>query len=99
MITVMVRHTIGDFDVWKAAYDAHEPARREHGCNAATVHRTVGAEDQLLVALSFGTLAEAQGFLDDPRLGEAMRNAGVQGPPEIVIVEAVEALDYAGVTS
>lgn len=99
MITVMVKHTIGDFDTWKAAYDGHEPSRLEHGCTSAVVHRTVGAEDQMVVCLSFGTLVDAQGFLEDPALGEAMRDAGVQGPPETTIVEVVEALDYAGVTS
>ena len=38
MTTLAVRHTVQDFDVWKAAFDAHAAARRGHG---ATGHRVL----------------------------------------------------------
>ena len=31
MSTVIVRHRVADFDVWKVAFDEHGAARRDHG--------------------------------------------------------------------
>jgi hypothetical protein len=96
MINVVIRHTVDDFDAWKAGYDQHEGERREHGCTAAIVNRVAGSPGDILATLSFGDEKGAHAFLDDPALKEAMRDAGVQGTPEIVITEQVESVDYTG---
>ena len=95
MINVSVHHTVADFDTWKRGYDAHE-GRVANGAISAVVNRVVGSENEVLITISFADLASAQGFLDDPSLKTAMAGAGVQGAPEIIVAEQVEAIQYSG---
>jgi quinol monooxygenase YgiN len=49
-----------------------------------------GNSSNVLVMEEFGSVQEAQAFLQSPELHEAMGRAGVSGPPEILIVEDVK---------
>jgi hypothetical protein len=97
MIAVIVKHTVADFDQWKAGYDDHEPVRRAAGCTSATVSRAPSHPDgstEVTIHMQFPDLAAARGFLDNPGLPEAMQAAGVVGIPDIQITELVEATSY-----
>jgi hypothetical protein len=41
--TLTVQHQVRDYDLWRPAFDGHQPARRQHGSSHETVYR--GAED------------------------------------------------------
>lgn len=97
MVHVFVNHTVADFDAWKSGYDAHASARQAHGCDSATVSRVVGTDTtDIAIDMTFPSVDAAQAFLSDPGLKEAMKNAGVQGAPDIKIAEQVETVQYAG---
>lgn len=87
MTTVAVRHKVADFDAWRAVYDEHGVARKELGTTGDTVLR--GAEDpsEVLVLTYWPSAAEAEAFLGDPSLKEAMGRAGVVGAPRIEVYE------------
>jgi hypothetical protein len=91
MTTLAVRHTVQDFDTWKAAFDAHAAVRRGHG---ATGHRVLRDGQDILVLIDFGAQEQARAFSTDPSLKEAMANAGVTGPPDVTIREETEGLRY-----
>ena len=91
MTTLAVRHTVQDFDVWKAAFDAHAAARRGHG---ATGHRVLRDGQDILVLIDFDTQEQAGAFTTDPSLKEAMADAGVTSTPDITIREETEGLRY-----
>ena len=91
MTTLAVRHTVQDFDVWKAAFNAHEATRRGHG---ATGHRVLRDGRDILVLIDFDSQEEAEGFTTDPSLKEAMANASLTSPPDITIREETEGLRY-----
>jgi uncharacterized protein (DUF1330 family) len=91
MTTLAVRHTVQDFDVWKAAFDAHAAARRDHG---ATGHRVLREGQDILVLIDFDTQEQAAAFTTDPSLKEAMADAGVTSAPDITIREETEGLRY-----
>lgn len=99
MINMTIRHSVADFDTWKAGYDAHESGRTEHGCRRAVVGKVAGSNNDLLVVLSFDDLGSAESFASDPALKDAMADAGVQGPPEITFSEQIETVDYAGASA
>ena len=82
MTTLAVRHSVSDFDTWKAAFDGHEATRRTHG---ATGHRVLRDGNDLLVLIDFPDAASAQAFTSDPALATAMHNGGVQGAPDVSV--------------
>jgi hypothetical protein len=80
MTTLAVRHTVSDFNTWKAGFDGHDQARRGHG---STGYRVLQDGNSVLALIEFPDAASAQAFQTDPRLGEVMAKAGVVGAPDI----------------
>lgn len=87
MTTVAVRHTVTDFEAWKAFYDEHGAIRKEHGTTGDSVLRDAQDPNQVLVLTYWPSGVEAKAFLDDPSLKEAMGRAGVVGAPRIEVYE------------
>lgn len=87
MTTLAVRHSVADYETWKAGFDQHGAARRTHG---ATGHRVLRDGNDLLVLIEFPDAKSAQAFQSDPALRAAMQNAGVQGAPEISLRSEAE---------
>lgn len=89
MTTVIVSHSVADFDTWKPVYDAHE-GRAANGCQSAEVLRSTDDPNAITIVMRYPSTEQAQGFLNDASLKEAMKNAGVQGAPDIRVLESVE---------
>jgi quinol monooxygenase YgiN len=87
MATVAVQHTVEDFDSWRVAFDGHETTRKEHGCTGETVLRDQENANRVLVLTQWPSMKEAHAFASDPSLTEAMKKAGVVGPPRIEFYE------------
>jgi hypothetical protein len=82
MTTLAVRHTVSDFDTWKAGFEVHDESRRSHG---ATGHRVLREGNNVLALIEFPTPAAAADFQNDPSLRQAMQAAGVVGAPDISV--------------
>ncbi len=80
MTTLAVRHTVSDFNTWKAGFDGHDEVRRSHG---STGYRVLQDGDSVLALIEFPDAASVQAFQNDPTLGEVMAKAGVVGAPDI----------------
>jgi len=89
MTTVIVHHSVADFEAWKAVYDTHD-GRQANGCTSASVYRS--ADDPLFVTVvtEFPSLVNARAFVNDPGLKEAMGKAGVTSAPDVRILDEVE---------
>lgn len=87
MTTVAVRHRVTDFDAWRAAYDEHGEVRRKLGETGDRVLRSAEDPNEVLVLTYWPALSNAQAFLSDPSLPEAMSRAGVVAEPRIEIYE------------
>ena len=83
--TLLVRHQVGDYDTWRAAYDSVDGLRKDHGCTAAEVLLDPSDPKDVFVIHRFPSIDQAQAFAGSDGLREAMANAGVQGPPRIEI--------------
>ena len=82
MTTLVVRHTVADFDTWKGGFDDHGEVRRSHG---ATDHRVLRDGNNVLALIDFPDAAAAQAFQADPSLRDVMHKAGVIEAPDISV--------------
>ncbi len=83
---VMIKHRVKDFDAWLKVYDAEGmAARAENGMIDRGLAR--GADDPNIVYIVFAIsdMAKAQARSSSPELQAKMMEAGVEGPPEIVM--------------
>ena len=90
MYLLAINHSVKDYDTWKAGYDAMPPTVA--GAKFARVNRSVDDPNLITVVSGFESLDTLNAFVADPRLKDAMVEAGVIGSPRIEIVEEVEAI-------
>ena len=86
--TLVVRHSVGDYDVWRKGYEDADTIRAAHGCTAESVLRLPSDPNDLLILHEFPTVEQAEAFATNPDLQSAMQQAGVVGPPRIEIFES-----------
>jgi len=87
MIIAAVRHSVSDYDQWKAVFDAFPPTGG--GALFARVNRAVEDPNTIAVVAGFETLEAANAFLNDPELKAKMQEGGVTSEPRIEIYEEV----------
>ena len=82
-----IRHRVEDYSAWRAIFDKHGDTRRQHGETSAAVLRGAENPNDILVLTHWPAVTNAQAFLGDPSMKQAMANAGVIGAPQIEIYE------------
>ena len=92
MIVLAVQHPVADYEAWKAVYDANNPGT--FGALFARVNRMVGEPDTVIVVSGFESVAAAEGMINNPKLKEAMDQAGVTAPPRFEMYEELESVQY-----
>jgi len=88
-VAVLIRHTCADFDRWKAAFDADEPARKAAGMVGHHINRGRENPNEVTVFIAASDQARAQAFATSPALKATMQAAGVTSAPEITWVTPV----------
>ncbi|MFQ6678620.1 MAG: DUF3764 family protein [Fidelibacterota bacterium] len=86
MANFVINHHVNDFDVWKNAYDEHDSTREKFGVKGLLVLQSE-ADPTNVVVVGEGELDAIHNFLNSEELKNAMKNAGVTGPPDIIIGE------------
>jgi len=94
MSKVIVQHHVADYDRWFPVFVEHGDVRRLHGATGHSVNRSVADPNSLVIINDFATLEGAQAFAQDPSLPAAMERAGVDGAPQVWIVEESDARRY-----
>ncbi len=94
MAKVIVQHHVADYGRWLPVFNEHEAIRRQHGATGHSVSRTVADPNTLVVVNDFATLEGAQAFSQDPSLPAAMARGGVEGAPQVWIVEEADVKKY-----
>jgi len=85
MSTVIIRHRVADYDTWKAAFDEHGSARRDHGLADTGLLRDEDDPSMVTVLMSTDDTARAREFFASDTLREAMQGAGVESQPDMWI--------------
>lgn len=94
MAKVIVQHRVADYDRWLPVFTEHEAVRRQHGATGHSVNREVADPNSVVIGNDFASLDGARAFSQDPSLPEAMARGGVEGHPQVWIVEEADAAQY-----
>ena len=94
MTKVIVQHHVVDYDRWLTVFTEHEAVRRQHGATGHSINREVADPNTLVIVNDFATLEGVRAFTQDPSLAAAMERGGVDGPPQVWIVDEAEAKQY-----
>jgi hypothetical protein len=90
-VAIVVKHRVADYDVWMKLFEEHTSARKDASILGHHINR--GADDpNMLYVYCPATNADAvKAFLDSGEIKEVMKNAGVEGPPEIKFMKPMSA--------
>jgi hypothetical protein len=94
MAKVIVAHHVADYGRWLPVFNEHEAVRRQHGATGHSIGRDASDPNTIVIVNDFATLEGARAFSKDPSLPAAMARGGVEGPPQVWIVEEAEARKY-----
>lgn len=92
---IMIHHPVADYDKWKIEYLANDSMRQAYGISQFVIG--TGIEDPKMVTVidKITDVQKAKDFSVLPGLKDAMKKAGVTGPPEIDFAEVIR-FDSAG---
>jgi hypothetical protein len=94
MAKVIVQHHVADYDRWIAVFNEHAAIRKGHGATGHSVNRVATDPNTIVIVNDFATLDGAVAFTQDPSLPEAMAKGGVDGPPQVWIVNEADEARY-----
>jgi len=78
MRTVLaIHHRVADFDAWKAVYDSVRPMQEAGGVRFQQVLNQTSDPNMVYVTHTFDSREEAEAFLANSELKQAMESAGV----------------------
>src|SRR4051794_34853285 len=94
MTKVIVQHHVVDYDAWLPVFTEHEAVRRQHGATGHSVNRLGSDPKTVVVVNDFASLEGAMAFTKDPSLPDAMARGGVDGAPQVWIVNETDTSSY-----
>lgn len=83
MVRMFIRHKVKNYAEWRQGYDAFEAHRPSFGVIGQAVYQDAAAPDMVTVTHDFDTVDAAKTLAASDALGQAMRDAGVIGVPDI----------------
>ena len=87
MATLAVQLTIGDYAKWRPVFDKHKPLRDKAGMRNVRVYRDADNPKEIIVWGETGDAAKARAALGGDEIKNAMKEAGVVGPPKIHVID------------
>jgi hypothetical protein len=91
---LIVKHRVADFDQWKKVFDSMTPVRRQYGWLGHIVLRDAQDPNVVTIINRVKDLDGAKRYGGSQDLKNGMKDAGVQGAPEISFLEEAAELDY-----
>ena len=86
---VIVTHPVKDFDTWKSVFDKFESVRKEGGEQSAVDLRHADDPNMVTVVNTWNSIDEFQSFFRQEELKAGMAEAGVAGPPTVILANDV----------
>lgn len=94
MATMIVKHTVADFNQWKSVFDSMQDARNANGWLGHDVLRDVSNPNMVTIINRVKTLEGAKAYGQSPVLKEAMQRGGITSAPEISFLVDEEVVSY-----
>lgn len=96
MVYLLARTSVANRDAWRTAFDSNDDYRTEHGQRGYQVLYPRDAPDDVVVLFEWDDERSPTDFFDSPEMRERMREAGVQGRPEMTVFDEASSKPYAG---
>ncbi len=90
MSTIMVTHSVEDYETWKPHFDGHDETRQEYGQLGYRLFRASEDPNEITVVLDWESEERAHEFLEESDIESVMAEGGVIGEPEIRFFEELE---------
>jgi len=91
MVSILVKHSVENYDDWKAGFDEHAGTRMEYGSQGYHLFQAAGDPNEVVVLLEWDSRENAERFLEESDLKDVMEEVGVVGEPEIHFLDEIEA--------
>ena len=82
-VRLMVRSKVKDWDAWKKSFDGHLQKRIDAGLTDRVISHTVGDNHNVTLVFEVADMEKAKAFLNSQDLKDKMKEAGVEGQPDI----------------
>ncbi len=89
MITVIMQHEVKDFAQWKVIFDDDESNRAKAGIKQLGLYTSVKNPNDVTMIFEISEVGVIDSFMNDPRLQETMKNAGVISVPVVSVLNKV----------
>jgi quinol monooxygenase YgiN len=91
MITVFAKHTVEDYDTWKAAWDEMASTHEKYGVMGDyRLFREAGKPNEVVIMNEWESKEGIQRFMKEVDLEKAMGDSSVIGEPELYFLEEIE---------
>ncbi len=87
MATVIVRHKVKDYEIWKSVFDGFADNRKAGGETSFRILHLDDDPNNVFGIVEYDSLDNARKFFSGSELKEAMGNAGVMEQPDIYYLE------------
>ena len=88
MAHLAIRHTVRDFNAWKAVFDRFAPERRAAGESSYAIYHVDGDHNHIIMLQEWSSVDAAKAFVGSDALRNAMQDAGVVGEPVFFYLNA-----------
>lgn len=96
MVYLIARANVADFDAWRTAFDSNDDYRMEHGQRGYQVFRPRDTSDEVVVVFDWADDRSPVEFFSSSEMRDRMREAGIQGRPEMTLADEVTKMAPAG---
>ena len=78
-----VRLEVVNYSEWRKVFDGFAAARKAAGVTSSTVWRSADDPNDVTIINDFPSVEQARTFAASGDLKDAMRDAGIKGPPQV----------------
>ncbi len=88
MAHLAVRHKVRDYAAWKQVFDEFAPQRRAGGEVSYQIYHIEDDRNDIALVFEWDSMANLKSFTTSDELKGAMADAGVEGEPVIILMNA-----------
>jgi quinol monooxygenase YgiN len=93
-LAVMVTHEVKDYDAWKPVFESDAPAREAAGILGYGISRDADKPNVVYIYMQASDAAKVKAFTESKELKAKMKDAGVKGKPEVLVLQEAEMIMY-----
>lgn len=89
MVYVLVRFTVEDVEKWKSVFSEAATLRKNYGSRGVRAFNQMDKPNEIVIIGEYEDVERARQLFQSLEFRDATKRAGVQGPPEVTILNEV----------